>query len=183
MDFTLSPKVVQLQKRVSDFMNAHVYPIEKRVEDEMNVHGKEHIEPRNSQGGPQEGQGGGPVEPLPARRALRQGAQGGRVRAAVRNHGPQPIGSRAFNCMAPDTGNMEILAEFGTAEQKKRWLEPCLEGEMRTCFSMTEPETAGSDPTQLGDARGARRRLLRDQRAQVVHLGRDRRVRSRSRWW
>ena len=45
MDFTLSPKVVQLQKRVSDFMNEHVYPIEKRVEDEMNVHGKEHTEP------------------------------------------------------------------------------------------------------------------------------------------
>jgi hypothetical protein len=45
MDFTLSPKVVQLQKRVLDFMNAHVYPIEKRVEDEMNVHGKEHTEP------------------------------------------------------------------------------------------------------------------------------------------
>jgi acyl-CoA dehydrogenase len=51
--------------------------------------------------------------------------------------------------MAPDTGNMEILIEFATPPQKKAWLQPCLDGEMRTCFSMTEPETPGSDPTQL----------------------------------
>jgi acyl-CoA dehydrogenase len=63
--------------------------------------------------------------------------------------GRSPIGSRAFNCMAPDTGNMEILEDFATPAQKKAWLEPCLAGEMRTCFSMTEPETSGADPTQL----------------------------------
>ena len=54
-----------------------------------------------------------------------------------------------FNCAAPDTGNMEILAEHGTDEQQERWLQPLLDGEIRSCFSMTEPETAGSDPTGL----------------------------------
>jgi acyl-CoA dehydrogenase len=54
-----------------------------------------------------------------------------------------------FNCSAPDTGNTEIIAEHGTPEQKDRWLGPLLEGEIRSCFSMTEPEVSGSDPTQI----------------------------------
>jgi acyl-CoA dehydrogenase len=54
-----------------------------------------------------------------------------------------------FNCSAPDTGNMEILAEHGTEEQKERWLRPLLDGRIRSCFSMTEPEVSGSDPTGL----------------------------------
>src|SRR3954470_16852619 len=54
-----------------------------------------------------------------------------------------------FNCSAPDTGNMEILHDHGTPEQKQRWLRPLLDGEIRSCFSMTEPATSGSDPTGL----------------------------------
>ncbi|MDZ7671084.1 MAG: acyl-CoA dehydrogenase family protein [Gammaproteobacteria bacterium] len=63
--------------------------------------------------------------------------------------GRSPLAPRVFNCQAPDTGNAEILAEFGTPEQKERWLKPLLEGEIRSCFSMTEPEVSGADPTGL----------------------------------
>jgi acyl-CoA dehydrogenase len=59
------------------------------------------------------------------------------------------VAPMAFNCSAPDTGNMEILAEHGTDEQRDRWLQPLLDGEIRSCFSMTEPEVSGSDPTTL----------------------------------
>ena len=63
--------------------------------------------------------------------------------------GRSQIASRVFNCQAPDTGNAEIIAEFGTPVQQERWLKPLLEGEIRSCFSMTEPDVSGADPTGL----------------------------------
>jgi alkylation response protein AidB-like acyl-CoA dehydrogenase len=63
--------------------------------------------------------------------------------------GRSPLGHYLFNCQAPDAGNMEILHQHGTEEQKRRWLEPLARGQIRSCFSMTEPELAGSNPTAL----------------------------------
>jgi acyl-CoA dehydrogenase len=149
MDFALSPKVQDLQKQISQFMNDRVYPIERQVEEEMGVSGKEHVEPQVLKDVRKRAKSAGLWNLFMPDDEWGKGLKVSEYAPLSELMGRSPIGSRAFNCMAPDTGNMEILADFGNAEQKKRWLHPCLEGEMRTCFSMTEPETAGSDPTQL----------------------------------
>ena len=149
MDFALSPKIQDLQKLVSQFMNDHVYPIEKQVDEEMSVPGKEHVEPQILKDVRKRAKSAGLWNLFLPDDEWGKGLKVSEYAPLSEIMGRSPIGSRAFNCMAPDTGNMEILVDFATPAQKKQWLHPCLEGEMRTCFSMTEPDTAGSDPTQL----------------------------------
>jgi acyl-CoA dehydrogenase len=156
MDFNPSPTVRELKTRIAAFMERHVYPAEAEI-----LAQGDDIRP------------GVPYPPalLPIRqRAKAEGLWNlflpdREYGAGLTNWeygilcelmGRSFAAPAAFNCAAPDTGNMEILAEFGSAEQKKRWLDPLLAGDIRSCFSMTEPEVAGSDPTLL------RTRAVRD---------------------
>ncbi len=175
MDFTLSPKVEDLRRRVAAFMNENVYPAEKLAEEQIHASGDPHRDAPIVTEIRKKAKAEGLWNMFLPDRRHAMGLKNWEYAPLCEIMGRSPIGARAFNCMAPDTGNMEILAEFGTPEQKKRWLDPCLEGTMRTCFSMTEPETAGSDPTLL------KTRAVRDGDYYVINghkwftSGRDRR--------
>src|SRR5579862_4108456 len=134
MDFALTPKVEDLRSRLVSFMDQYVYPAEKVAAEQVHASGDEHLEP--------------PVVKELKQKARVQGLWNlflpdAEYGAGLKNWeygllcevmGRSFIAPRIFNCSAPDTGNMEILAEFGTAEQKRRWLDPMLAGEMRSCF-------------------------------------------------
>ncbi len=148
MDFDYSPKVQDLRKRLAAFMDEHVYPNEQRFHDE--VGDGDRWEPTKV------------VEELKAR-AKAAGLWNLFLPASERGAGLTnteyaPLceimgrvgwAPEAFNCSAPDTGNMEVLERYGTPEQKKRWLEPLLAGEIRSGFAMTEPAVASSDATNI----------------------------------
>jgi acyl-CoA dehydrogenase len=149
MDFTLPPKVEELRRRVSAFMDQNVYPAEKIAEQQVHDSDDPHRDPPVLVELRKKAKADGLWNLFMPDDHYGKGLKNWEYAPLCEIMGRSRIGARAFNCQAPDTGNMEILAEFGTPEQKKRWLEPCLEGTMRTSFSMTEPDTAGSDPTQL----------------------------------
>ncbi|HEY7357031.1 MAG TPA: acyl-CoA dehydrogenase family protein [Ktedonobacterales bacterium] len=149
MDFAYSDKVNTLRRQVSDFMERYIYPNQKTYRDQIAASGNPHhhaeildeLKPKARTEGlwnlflPDEEYGAGltNLEYAPLAEIM------GRVGWS----------SEVFNCAAPDTGNMEILAQFGTPEQKKRWLEPLLNGEIRSAFAMTEPDVASSDASNI----------------------------------
>ncbi|HEX8730477.1 MAG TPA: acyl-CoA dehydrogenase family protein [Ktedonobacterales bacterium] len=149
MDFAWSEKTRALIERVSAFMERHVYPNERAYHEEIAASGDPYHHTKI-------------VDDLKARaRAeglwnlfLPDSAYG----AGLTNLEYAPLAelmgrvgwaSEVFNCAAPDTGNMEILAQFGTPEQRERWLRPLLDGEIRSGFAMTEPDVASSDATNI----------------------------------
>jgi acyl-CoA dehydrogenase len=148
MIFEFSDKVKGLQRRVTAFMDEHVYPNEEKY--------KEHC------------QGPNRWQPVPIIEELKPKARAAGLwnlflpasehGAGLTNleyaplceiMGRSPFAAEVFNCSAPDTGNMEVLERYGSAELKERWLKPLLAGEIRSCFAMTEPKVASSDATNI----------------------------------
>ena len=148
MQFEHSAKVKELQQRLTAFMEEHVYPNEKLVDEQIESGDRwqpvaliEQLKPKARAAGlwnlflPDKKFGAGltNLEYAPLCEIM----------------GRSPFAPEVFNCSAPDTGNMEVLAQYGTPEQQNRWLKPLLAGEIRSCFAMTEPEVASSDATNI----------------------------------
>jgi len=166
MNFAFSDKTKDLQRRLQAFMDEHVYPNEQRFEREIERDRWkpalviEELKPKARGAGlwnlflPNDENGAGltNLEYAPLCEIM----------------GRSVIAPEVFNCSAPDTGNMEVLARYGTPEQKEKWLKPLLAGEIRSCFSMTEPEVASSDATNI--------------RASIVREGNEYVIDGRK-WW
>jgi acyl-CoA dehydrogenase len=148
MDFDYSAKTEKFIARVRAFMNTHVYPNEARYNGELEACGVwetpklvEELKPVATAAGlwnlflteSVAGAGLSNLEYAPLAEEM----------------GRAPWASEVFNCSAPDTGNMEVLARYGTPEQKRQWLAPLLEGKTRSCFAMTEPAVASSDASNI----------------------------------
>ncbi len=145
MNFDYSAKTIELQKKLRAFMDENIYPNEKRYHDEVNS--------------------GDRWQPLELIENLKEKAKAEDLwnlflpdvsgltnleyAALAEEMGRVYWSAEVFNCSAPDTGNMEVLHIYGSDEQKKQWLEPLLDGEIRSCFAMTEPDVASSDATNI----------------------------------
>jgi acyl-CoA dehydrogenase len=150
MTFEFTEKAKELQKRLQRFMDEYIYPNEKRFDDEVErdrwkpTQIVEELKPKARAAGlwnlflPGDSEGAGltNLEYAPLCEIM------GRCHWAP----------EVFNCSAPDTGNMEVLARYGTPAQKEKWLKPLLAGEVRSCFAMTEPDVASSDATNIASS-------------------------------
>ncbi|QRY62789.1 acyl-CoA dehydrogenase family protein [Gordonia sp. PDNC005] len=153
MDFGFDAKTAELVEGVTAFMESHVYPAEKVFHDQLLAAGDDRWA----------------WDSMPILQELRAEARSrgywnfflpGEGGAGLTNLQYAPIAEitgrsghlapAVFNCSAPDTGNMEVLNEFGTDAQKAQWLEPLLDGQIRSAFAMTEPDVASSDATNIG---------------------------------
>jgi len=161
VNFEFSEKSKDLQRRLQAFMDEQIYPNEQRFAEETDsdrwkpARVIEDLKPKARAAGlwnlflPNDERGAGltNLEYAPLCEIM----------------GRSVMAPEVFNCSAPDTGNMEVLARYGTPEQKEKWLKPLLEGEIRSCFAMTEPEVASSDATNI------RASITRDRHEYVIN--------------
>lgn len=150
MEFSLSPKAKDLQTRLLTFMDEYVYPAEAVYKQQMAESGDPHFHPQIVEDLKAEARSQGLWNLfLPHKTEWTDGLSNTDYAPLAEITGMSHLAPEALNCAAPDTGNMEILTMFGTEEQKEQWLRPLLEGEIRSCFSMTEPAVASSDASNI----------------------------------
>jgi acyl-CoA dehydrogenase len=151
MDFNPSPEVAELRERVLDFIDEEIYPQERKLMEALDAEVAPGVPyPQNLIAVREKAKTEGLWNLFMPDERFGPGLKNWEYGLLCEEMGRSPMAApMAFNCAAPDTGNMEILAEHGTPEQRERWLEPLMEGKIRSCFSMTEPEVSGSDPTLL----------------------------------
>jgi acyl-CoA dehydrogenase len=151
MDFALSPRAADLQQRLLAFMEEVVIPAEPVFAEEMRASGDPHFHPHVMEELKVEAKKRGLWNLFMPHVTEWTPEPVSNVDYAplAEITGRSPLGPESVNSAAPDTGNMEILALFGTPEQKDRWLVPLLEGEIRSCFAMTEPDVASSDARNI----------------------------------
>ena len=150
MDFSFSPRAMELKERLEAFMEERVYPAEGVYREQMDEAGDPHFHAPVIEELKAEARKRGLWNLfLPYKTEWTDGLTNAEYAPLAEIMGRSPLASEACNCSAPDTGNMETLHLFATPEQKERWLGPLLEGEIRSAFAMTEPKVASSDATNI----------------------------------
>ena len=149
MDFEPSPRCSEFKERLTAFMDEHVYPAEEVYTRQLRESGDPHHQPAIMEELKVLAREAGLWNMFLPDEEYGAGLSNSDYAPLAEMLGRSPIASEACNCSAPDTGNMEVLHQFGTPEQKDRWLTPLLEGEIRSAFAMTEPDVASSDATNI----------------------------------
>jgi acyl-CoA dehydrogenase len=162
LNFDYSEKVQELRARLEAFVDEHVYPNEKTYAEQLDVENRWTV-PQIMEELKAEARAAGLWNLFLPESEYGAGLTNLEYAPLCEVMGRSPIAPEIFNCNAPDTGNMEVLVRHGTPEQKERWLEPLLKGEIRSCFAMTEPDVASSDASNI------RARIRRDGDEYVVN--------------
>src|SRR6476619_6711051 len=149
MEFELSDRCKDFQERLQAFMDERIYPSESVYEQQLHEAGDPHAQPPVMEELKEEARSRGLWNLFHPNPEFGAGLTNCEYAPLAEILGRSHIASEACNCSAPDTGNMEVLHQFATPEQKARWLAPLLDGEIRSAFGMTEPEVASSDATNI----------------------------------
>ena len=149
MEFEQSERTRDLAARLTEFMRERVHPAEPVYEQQLADSGDRHFHPAVMEELKEEARQRGLWNLFHPDPEYGAGLSNAEYAPLAEIMGRSPIAPEAMNCAAPDTGNMEVLSEFGTDEQKERWLRPLLDGEIRSGFAMTEPDVACSDATNM----------------------------------